>query len=132
MRIGELAKRTGTTTRTLRFYEEQGLLDADRAANGYRDYSARHQRLITEIQTLQSIGFSLDETRPFVDCLRAGHEAGDSCGDSIQVYRRKIAEVDALLSRLSAVRTELHDKLAGALDRQPFDPCRMPDPQEQS
>ena len=39
MRIGQLAAATGTTTRTLRFYENSGLLPpADRAANGYRDY----------------------------------------------------------------------------------------------
>ena len=39
MRIGELAAATGTTTKTLRFYEDSGLLPpAERAANGYRDY----------------------------------------------------------------------------------------------
>ena len=38
MRIGELAKATGVTTRALRFYEEQGLLTATRSHNGYRQY----------------------------------------------------------------------------------------------
>ena len=38
MLIGELAQRAGTTSRTLRYYETHGLLQAGRAANGYRTY----------------------------------------------------------------------------------------------
>ncbi|AXB47282.1 MerR family transcriptional regulator [Amycolatopsis albispora] len=129
MRIGELARRAGTTTRALRFYESQGLLDAPRAANGYRDYGEEHVRLVTEIRTLQAAGLSLDDTRPFVDCLRSGHEAGDSCADSIEVYERKLAEVDACLDRLNAVRAELLAKLTAAMARQP-DPCRVTTNQE--
>ncbi|HWE88857.1 MAG TPA: MerR family transcriptional regulator [Pseudonocardiaceae bacterium] len=126
MRIGELAQRVGTTTRTLRFYETQGLLSAHRLANGYREYGESDVRLVTEIQTLQGVGLSLDDTRPFVECLRAGHETGDSCADSIEVYQRKLAEVDACLDRLTAVRASILAKLAGALVRQPG-PCGVPE-----
>lgn len=96
MRIGELARRTGTTPRALRFYETQGLLDARRAANGYREYGEDDYRLVSEILTLRAIGFSLDETRPFVDCLRAGNEAGDSCVDAIELARLLVADFPAL------------------------------------
>ncbi|MFI6031436.1 MerR family transcriptional regulator [Amycolatopsis magusensis] len=126
MRIGELAKKAGTTTRALRFYEAQGLLDAPRTANGYRDYGEEHVRLVSEIRTLQAAGLSLDDTRPFVDCLRSGHSAGDSCADSIEVYERKLAEVDACLDRLNSVRADLLAKLTAAVARQP-DPCRVTD-----
>jgi len=122
MRIGELAQRTGTTTRALRFYETQGLLRARRAANGYREYGEDDFRLVSEIQRLRAAGFSLEDTRPFVECLRSGHDSGDSCADSIEVYQRKLAEVDACLDQLEAVRAELVTKLAKALARQP-DPC---------
>ncbi|UVS82672.1 MULTISPECIES: MerR family transcriptional regulator [Actinokineospora] len=122
MRIGELARRAGTTVRALRFYESQGLLPAQRSANGYREYGEDHVRLVTEIRTLQAVGLSLDDTRPFVECLRAGNTAGDACPASIDVYRRKLAEVDACLDRLTAVRADLVRKLAGALARQPG-PC---------
>ena len=128
MRIGELAQRTGTTPRALRFYEDQGLLAARRAANGYREYDERDLELVTEILALQTIGLSLDETRPFVECLRSGHETGDSCASSIEVYRRKLAEADALIARLGAIRGELAAKLANALARQDRapDPCVVP------
>jgi len=126
MRIGELARRAGTTPRALRFYESQGLLEARRSTNGYREYDEEDFRLVNEIQTLQAAGLSLDDTRPFVECLRAGHETGDSCADSIEVYQRKLAEVDACLDRLSSVRASLVAKLAGALARQDR-PCGAAD-----
>ncbi|MFJ9371566.1 thioredoxin [Nocardia sp. NPDC101769] len=123
MRIGELAKRAGTTTRALRFYESQGLITARREANGYREYSDDDARLVAEILALQAVGMSLDDTRPFVECLRAGHESGDSCTDSIDVYRRRLAEVDALLAQLTQLRTTLADKLRAA-EARPDNPCR--------
>jgi DNA-binding transcriptional MerR regulator len=119
MRIGELARRAGTTTRALRFYESQGLLEARRSANGYREYDEEDFRLVNEILTLQAVGLSLDDTRPFVECLRAGNETGDSCVDSIEAYRRKLAEVDAYLDQLNSVRASLLVKLSRALARQP-------------
>jgi DNA-binding transcriptional MerR regulator len=122
MRIGELARRAGTTTRALRFYESRGLLEARRSANGYRDYDEADVRLVTEILTLQRVGLSLDDTRPFVECLRAGHQSGDSCAESVEVYQRKLAEVDACLRRLNTIRAGLLAKLAEAVTRQP-EPC---------
>ncbi|MEU3272989.1 MerR family transcriptional regulator [Saccharomonospora sp. NPDC006951] len=126
MRIGELAKMAGTTPRALRFYEAQGLLGARRAANGYREYDDQDLRLLREILALQEVGLSLDDTKPFVECLRAGNETGDSCTDSIEVYERKLAEVDACLDRLGSLRASLLSKLAGALARQPG-PCQVAD-----
>ncbi len=114
MRIGELAARAGTTTRTLRYYEARGLLPARRTGNGYRTYDEDDLRLLTQIRTLQDFGFDLEETRPFVECLRAGHPEGDSCPASLAVYRRKLDELDALLGQLSAVRDTVARQLARA------------------
>jgi len=111
MRIGELAAATGTSTRSLRYYEEQGLLPTRRSANGHRDYDETDLRLVREIRGLLSIGFGLAETRPFVDCLRAGHASGDACPASIAVYRRKLAEVEECIDRLTSVRDHLRTHL---------------------
>lgn len=114
MRIGELAQRAGTSTRTLRYYESRGLLPARRAGNGYRTYDEEDLRLLRQIRMLQDFGFELEETRPFVDCLRAGHPSGDSCPASLAVYRRKLAELDGLIGQLSDVRDQVARQLAGA------------------
>ncbi|MFH9009993.1 MerR family transcriptional regulator [Streptomyces sp. NPDC017943] len=114
MRIGELAARAGTTTRTLRYYESRGLLPARRTGNGYRTYDESDLRLLRQIRTLQDFGFDLEETRPFVECLRAGHPEGDSCPASLAVYRRKLDELDALIGQLSTVRETVARQLARA------------------
>ncbi|WP_306955929.1 MULTISPECIES: MerR family transcriptional regulator [Streptomyces] len=114
MRIGELAARAGTTTRTLRYYESRGLLPARRGDNGYRTYDEGDLRLLRQIRTLQDFGFDLEETRPFVECLRAGHPQGDSCPASLVVYRRKLDELDALIGELRAVRETVAGQLVRA------------------
>ncbi|MFE2723474.1 MerR family transcriptional regulator [Kitasatospora sp. NPDC059327] len=114
MRIGELAERAGTTTRALRYYEQLGLLPARRAGNGYRAYGEDDLRLLKQIRTLQDFGFELEETRPFVECLRAGHPEGDSCPASLEVYRRKLAELDECVARLQEVRTQVAEQFARA------------------
>ncbi|MBB4712502.1 DNA-binding transcriptional MerR regulator [Streptomyces luteogriseus] len=114
MRIGELAARAGTTTRTLRYYESRGLLPARRTGNGYRTYDESDLRLLRQIRTLQDFGFDLEETRPFVECLRAGHPQGDSCPASLAVYRRKLDELDALIGQLSGVRDTVARQLEKA------------------
>ncbi|CAL9295703.1 MerR family transcriptional regulator [Streptomyces sp. SudanB52_2052] len=114
MRIGELAARAGTTTRTLRYYEARGLLPARREGNGYRTYDESDLKLLRQIRTLQDFGFDLEETRPFVECLRAGHPEGDSCPASLAVYRRKLDELDTLIGQLSSVRETVARQLARA------------------
>ncbi|MGH3212089.1 MAG: MerR family transcriptional regulator [Trebonia sp.] len=116
MRIRELAAETGTTTRTLRYYEAQGLLPTARSANGYRVYDAHHVRLVREIRSLQAVGFSLEDVRPFVECLLAGHESGDDCPASVDVYRRKLAYLERHITELRDVHDRLAERLAGLGD----------------
>ncbi|WP_369172464.1 MerR family transcriptional regulator [Streptomyces sp. R28] len=120
MRIGELAARAGTTTRTLRYYESRGLLPARRSGNGYRTYDESDLTLLRQIRTLQDFGFDLEETRPFVECLRAGHPEGDTCPASLAVYRRKLDELDALIGELQAVRAKIGLRLALAEGEPPL------------
>jgi DNA-binding transcriptional MerR regulator len=117
MRIGELADLTGTTTRSLRYYEAQGLLPARRTSNGYRDYAQTDVRVVSEIRSLLAIGFSLEDTRPFVECLQAGNPAGDVCPNSLAVYQRKLAELDGCIARLQATRDRVEHQLDLARDR---------------
>jgi DNA-binding transcriptional MerR regulator len=114
MRIGELAARAGTTTRALRYYESRGLLVARRDVNGHRTYAEDDLRLLEQVRMLQDFGFELEETRPFVECLRAGYPAGDDCPASLEVYRRKLEELEACIAQLQAVRDEVERRLSRA------------------
>ncbi|MDP4503637.1 MerR family transcriptional regulator [Nonomuraea turcica] len=121
MRIGELAERTGVSTRSLRYYEQHGLLSARRGSNGYRQYSEDDVKLVTEIRALLAVGFTLEDTRPFVDCLRSGHSTGGSCAESVEVYQRKLAEIDEeirlLLTRRAEVAAQLSQSCPGCFVR---------------
>ena len=114
MRIGELAERAGASTRSLRYYEQPGLGAARREANGYRRYEESDLRVVREIRSLLAAGFTLADVRPFVECLRAGHESGDACPESIAVYRRRIAEIDAEIRTLVRRRADVAGQLARA------------------
>jgi len=61
MKIGELAKQSGVSASTLRFYESKGLLKSNRNSNGYRQYTQESVRQIQLIKFSQSLGFTLDE-----------------------------------------------------------------------
>jgi DNA-binding transcriptional MerR regulator len=127
MLIGELAERAGTSARTLRYYEEHGLVRPRRDANGYRQYDDAELRVVHEIRSLLAAGFGLDDIRPFVDCLRAGNSSGHVCPDSVVVLRRKLAEVDGYLAQLTEVRQQLHTQLGQALEERE-NRCSSPSP----
>jgi DNA-binding transcriptional MerR regulator len=114
MRIGELAERAGTSTRALRYYEQHGLIAARRTSNGYREYDESDLRLVREIRSLLEIGFNLEDTRPFVECLRSGRASGAQCPGSIEVLGRKLADLDGCIARLQAVRSVVERELAQA------------------
>jgi DNA-binding transcriptional MerR regulator len=131
MLIGELGRQAGVSTRTLRYYETLGLLPARRTSNGYRDYDETDLAAVREIRSLIDLGFSLDETRPFLDCLRAGNAVAGSCPDSLAVYRRKLDEVDAYLQRLTRIRADLEAAVDDALLQRGAPPeprCAFSDP----
>jgi DNA-binding transcriptional MerR regulator len=111
MRIGELARRSGTSARSIRYYEQQGLMVARRDPNGYRDYDEAHLRLVAEIRSLLVNGFDLEEIRPFVDCLHAGIHTRRACPGGIDVYRRKLAELDSRIGELQSLRDRVAREL---------------------
>lgn len=57
MKIGELAARSGVSVRSLRYYEQQGLLTPERTRAGHRVYTAEQQVLVSEIRSLLEAGF---------------------------------------------------------------------------
>lgn len=69
MRIGELAERTGVSRRQLRYYEEQGLLTPNRAANGYRDYGEAHIHVVLQITGLLDAGLPTRIIEQLLPCL---------------------------------------------------------------
>ncbi|MEU6985768.1 MerR family transcriptional regulator [Streptomyces sp. NPDC046324] len=69
MRIGELSQRTETPRRLLRYYEEQGLIVADRAPNGYRSYDESNVDRVLQIRGLLDAGLPTRIIKQILPCL---------------------------------------------------------------
>ncbi|RKS06567.1 DNA-binding transcriptional MerR regulator [Nocardiopsis sp. Huas11] len=69
MRIGELAERTGTSRRLLRYYEEQGLITPERSGNGYREYGEVFVDRIAQIRGLLDAGLPTRIIKQVLPCL---------------------------------------------------------------
>ncbi|GAB3161711.1 MerR family transcriptional regulator [Amycolatopsis stemonae] len=69
MRIGELAERTGTSRRLLRYYEEQGLIIAARGANGYRAYDEPAVDRVLQVRGLLDAGLPTRIIKQILPCL---------------------------------------------------------------
>lgn len=103
MRIGEVAKRTGLTVRTLRHYDELGLLvPSGRSAGDYRLYGPGDLSRLLDIQHLKSLGLSLDEVAAALDDPE--FDAVEALARHIAVVEERVAAERELLSRLRALR----------------------------
>jgi peroxiredoxin/DNA-binding transcriptional MerR regulator len=117
MLAGEVARQVGVTVRALRYYELMGLVVPSRKTNGYRWYGAHEIRLIEEIKTLVGLGLTVEETRPFLDCLSSGHDAGDACPASLATYRKAIRKLGQQIEQLTNRRELLVVHLEAAAQR---------------
>lgn len=117
MQIGELAGRSGVTTKAVRYYESLGLLQPHRLPNGYRDYDEGHVRVVIEVRELAATGITARQAAPFVECLGLGHQHGDDCVSSLAAYRDGIAEIDRIIATLRARRAQLMERLDKSASR---------------
>lgn len=100
--IQQASHQTGLPASTLRYYEDEGLLDSvGRAANGHRRYSESDLRRVVFIQRLKLIGMSIGEIRDFVALYRAGPSTARQRRDILEVHRAAVqAQVDALVEMM--------------------------------
>ncbi|MFI8777322.1 heavy metal-responsive transcriptional regulator [Brachybacterium paraconglomeratum] len=102
MRIGELAERAGTTSKTLRFYEEQGLLPpAERTPSGYRDYAPETVARVDFVHRGQAAGLTLAQIRQILDIRDEGTAPCEHVRGLLDV---RLAEIDQQIAQLSALR----------------------------
>ncbi|MEV8613452.1 MerR family transcriptional regulator [Amycolatopsis sp. NPDC051373] len=114
MRIGELAERTGVSTRLLRYYEEQGLLAPSRGDNGYREYTESHVDVVRQIKGLLDAGLPTRIIEQLLPCLDKPQTiyVPDVTPEMITTLRR---EQDRLTERIEFL-TRNRDAIADYLD----------------
>lgn len=109
MRIGELAKLTGASVRSLRYYEKQGLLVSSRNTSGYREYTSMAAEQVETIRFYLQLGLSTDEIKGFLHCVLKNKES--FCREIVPVYRKKLEELETQIALLTAIKSNLQDRM---------------------
>ena len=119
MRIGQLARHSGCSVETIRYYEAEGLLAAvRRSASGYRDYQSQDSERLIFIRHCRTLGMTLAEIRQL---LAARDQPQSSCARVNQLLDDQLAKVEeqllaltALRGQLQSLRSRCHDTAAAA------------------
>ena len=124
MRIGEVARGSGLSPTTIRYYEEIGLVPKpSRAANGYRDYEPEAVERLRFISDAQDSGLTLAEIASILELRAQGEE---TCHHTIELMERHLEEVDRRIERMQASRDLYARLIARAKKLDPAD-CTDPD-----
>ncbi|SCF95326.1 MerR family transcriptional regulator [Streptomyces sp. MnatMP-M17] len=125
MRIGELASRAGVSVRSVRYYEEQGLLTSTRSSSGQRHYTDDEVERVAFIQRLYAAGLSSRTITELLPCVDApSEENSDAALERMAQERDRLSAhiadllqtrdaLDALVATARAYREQLRTALAG-------------------
>ncbi|MGH8783012.1 MerR family transcriptional regulator [Paraburkholderia sp.] len=104
--IGALARETGASVRSIRHYDEHGLLASVRASNGYRVFPRAAVTQVRQIQRMIATGFSLADIRAFPDCMRM-IEGASACSETTGAQRKRLASIERQIADLERRRARL-------------------------
>jgi DNA-binding transcriptional MerR regulator len=120
VRIGELGQRVGVNPKTVRYYEDIGLLpDPERRPSGYREYTDHDVDRLSFIRTAQRLGLSLSEISEILGFRERGERP---CDYVLGVLDRQVADLDRRMAEMAELRRELialkrrADRLSGDED----------------
>ncbi|MBS9719144.1 Cu(I)-responsive transcriptional regulator [Tianweitania sp. BSSL-BM11] len=104
MNVSRAAERTNLPPKTLRYYEEIGLIHPARSTNGYRDYSEEDVHRLAFLQRARSLGFSIEDCRQLMSLYRDRDRASH---DVREIAVAHVAAIEAKIAELQSMRTTL-------------------------
>lgn len=115
MRIGELATQTGTSRRLLRYYEEQGLIEPTRCANGYRSYDESFVDRVLQIRGLLEAGLPTRIIKLMLPCLAASPalRCPTASAEWVAILERERDQIAARVDELSRNRDAMTEYING-------------------
>ena len=117
MNISEVGKRAGLPPKTIRYYEDIGLITPRRDPNGYRVFSDADLHRLAFLRRARMLGFSIEEARQLLALYRDEHRAS---ADVKALARQHLDRIDAQMSELAQMRATLADLIdACAGDHRP-------------
>ncbi len=104
--ISEAARVSGLPVKTVRYYDEVGLIAARRKANGYRVYDERLVRMLVFVQRARHLGFSLDDCRSLLSLYQDSNRAS---ADVKRLARQRVAEIETRIEQLERLKATLDE-----------------------
>jgi DNA-binding transcriptional MerR regulator len=121
--IGQLAKKTGLSIDTIRFYEKQGLLSPEaRSKSATRHYDQDSLARAKFVVRAKKLGFTLKETRELLD-LKV--ESKKTCTQVHKQASKKMGEIDKKLAELKRIREALEHLVASCHGGMPLEKCSL-------
>lgn len=106
MNIGAASEQSGLPVKTIRYYEDIGLVRPARSENGYRDFLDGDLQRLKFLQRARSLGFSIEECRELLSLYEDRNRAS---ADVREITRSKIREVDRKIAELQSLKRVLSD-----------------------
>lgn len=112
MNIGEVAEQSGVSAKTIRYYEEIGLVRPDRSDNGYRDFREADLHKLTFLGRARALGFSIEDCRLLLalyeDQSRESAQVKTLAEDHLSRIDEKIAQLQAMRATLAHLVSACH------------------------
>lgn len=129
MNVGAAARRSGLPAKTIRYYEDIGLIRPARAGNGYRDYSSDDVHRLAFLRRARGLGFSIEDCRQLMalyrDKSRASHDVRELAKSHVAAIEEKVRELESMRGTLQKLILACHgderpdcpilDDIAGAM-----------------
>ncbi len=113
MRIGEVARRTGVAPRLVRYYEQQGLLLAERAANGYRTYTEDDVERVSRVASMVRAGIPTRLIRVLLDMEEAVAQEHPACPRTVaELLASELGGIEDRIACLTRSRDTIREVLA--------------------
>ena len=110
MNIGEVSGATGLPAKTIRYYEDIGLVTPARGANGYRVFAAADAHKLRFLGRARGLGFSIEECR---DLLALWEDQSRASADVRRIAEAHLGEIDKRIADLREMRATLGELVAG-------------------
>lgn len=106
MNIGSVAKKSGLPAKTIRYYEDIGLIKPDRGDNGYRDFADNHLHKLIFLGRARSLGFSIEECRTLMGLYE---DQGRASADVKSIAKEHLNQISAKIRELQEMQATLGD-----------------------
>lgn len=117
-KIGEIAKKAEVTTRTLRYYEQLGLLvPSEITSNGYRYYNDDSFQIITRIRNLQHVGLSLEEIKEVIGLYFQQGKQLEAKEKTITFLQIHLEQINSKIKLLQKAKSEVQEQIETTKDR---------------